>query len=103
MKNSAFEKLAKAHLIFNTIQEPCLEINSSSIIVFVNKRAEENQKKIFDRFFRFTTSNRDSFPHMGSGLYITAQIIHQPKGTINIKSNPEKGSVFSFTIPYINH
>lgn len=62
--------------------------------------SEEDQKKIFDRFYRVTANNMDTLPGMGLGLYITAQIIHRHKGTINVKSKPGEGSVFEFTIAY---
>jgi len=41
----------------------------------------------------------DTFPGIGLGLYITAQIIHQHGGTINVESELGKGSVFSFRLP----
>ncbi|UCJ06270.1 PAS domain-containing protein [Chitinophaga pendula] len=61
--------------------------------------SEEEQEKIFDRFYRITSDNFDTFPGMGLGLYISAQIIHRHQGTINVKSKPGDGATFSFTIP----
>lgn len=61
-----------------------------------------DQHKIFDRFYRVTADNMDTFPGMGLGLYISAQIIHRHGGTIDVKSKLGEGSVFSFTLPYSN-
>ncbi|MCC6287412.1 MAG: PAS domain S-box protein [Chitinophagaceae bacterium] len=61
--------------------------------------SEEDQQKIFDRFYRVTANKMDSFPGMGLGLYITAQIIHQHGGTLQVKSILGQGSIFSFRLP----
>ncbi|WP_236059772.1 CheR family methyltransferase [Chitinophaga rhizophila] len=61
--------------------------------------SEEHLSKIFDRFYRVTTDNFDTFPGMGLGLYISAQIIQRHQGTINVESQPGKGSYFSLHYP----
>jgi two-component system CheB/CheR fusion protein len=61
---------------------------------------KEYQHKIFERFYRITTDNLDTFPGMGLGLYISAQIIRGHKGVIEVDSQTGKGSTFSFTLPY---
>jgi signal transduction histidine kinase len=64
---------------------------------------EEDQPKIFDRFFRAMTNYNDTYPGMGLGLYISAQIIERHNGTIWVKSELGKGSTFYFTVPLANH
>ena len=59
--------------------------------------------KIFERFFRVTANNMDTFPGMGLGLYITTQIIQKHGGTISVQSREGEGSVFSFWLSYNNH
>jgi PAS domain S-box-containing protein len=59
----------------------------------------EDQARIFDRFFRVTAHRSGSYPGMGLGLYISAQIIERHKGKIWVESEPGKGSAFYFTIP----
>lgn len=61
---------------------------------------EQDIEKLFDKFFRVTVNHRDTFPGMGLGLYVTAEIIRKHNGTISVKSTEGKGSVFSFTLPY---
>ncbi len=58
----------------------------------------EDQKQIFDRFFRVFHIQKH-FPGMGIGLYISSQIINQHGGTLWVDSEPEKGATFSFTLP----
>ena len=60
-------------------------------------------KKVFDKFFRVTANNMDTFPGMGLGLYIAAQIIQKHRGTISAQSTVGNGSIFSFTLPYHNN
>lgn len=58
----------------------------------------EDQKKIFDRFYR-VGEIQQRFPGMGIGLYICDQIIKNHGGTLWVESEPGKGSTFSFTLP----
>jgi len=64
--------------------------------------SEEDQEKIFDRFYRVTINDFDTYPGMGLGLYISAQIIQKHQGSIDVKSTPGNGAVFSFTLPIKN-
>ena len=60
---------------------------------------EKDVSKVFDRFFRVSANNMDTFPGMGLGLYITDQIVHKHGGTIAVKSKEGVGSTFTFTLP----
>ena len=60
------------------------------------------QKKVFDRFFRFSDPAGKNYPGLGLGLYIASEIIKRHGGTINLASEKKQGSTFSFTIPYKN-
>ena len=61
---------------------------------------EEDQKKIFECFFRVRADNMDRFPGMGIGLYLTSEILRRHHGAITVESKPGEGSVFIFTIPH---
>ncbi|MGY3055677.1 PAS domain S-box-containing protein [Pedobacter sp. UYEF25] len=61
----------------------------------------EDQKKIFDRFFRALDIQKN-FPGMGVGLYICAEIIKNHGGTLWVESEPGEGSTFSFTLSIEN-
>ncbi|RYY37984.1 MAG: PAS domain S-box protein [Sphingobacteriaceae bacterium] len=58
----------------------------------------DDQKKIFDRFFR-VGEIQQRFPGMGIGLYICDQIIKNHDGSLWVESEPGKGATFSFTLP----
>ncbi|OOQ60440.1 PAS domain-containing sensor histidine kinase [Mucilaginibacter pedocola] len=58
----------------------------------------EDQKKIFDRFFR-VGEIQQRFPGMGIGLYVCEQIIKNHGGTLWVESEFGQGSTFSFTLP----
>ncbi|RYD54996.1 MAG: PAS domain S-box protein [Sphingobacteriales bacterium] len=60
---------------------------------------EEALDRIFERFFRVSNNAMDTFPGMGLGLYITAQIIQKHNGSISVSSKQGEGSVFTFTLP----
>lgn len=60
--------------------------------------SQEDQKKIFDRFFR-VGEIQQRFPGMGIGLYICDQIIKNHGGSLWVESEKDKGSTFSFTLP----
>jgi signal transduction histidine kinase len=55
--------------------------------------------RVFDRFFRVGGAVMNTYPGMGLGLYISAQIIHRHGGTISVESEEGKGSLFYFTLP----
>jgi PAS domain S-box-containing protein len=59
---------------------------------------QEDQKKIFDRFYR-VGEIQQRFPGMGIGLYICDQIIKNHGGSLWVESEPGEGSTFSFTLP----
>jgi PAS domain S-box-containing protein len=64
---------------------------------------DKDIKRIFEKFFRVTANNMNTFPGMGLGLYITAQIIQKHGGAIWVQSKEGEGTVFSFMLPYHNH
>jgi signal transduction histidine kinase len=60
---------------------------------------EENIPKIFDPFF----TTKDVGKGTGLGLFITHDIILRHKGTIQVKSSPEKGTTFSIHLPAVEY
>ncbi|MET0391863.1 MAG: PAS domain S-box protein [Chitinophagaceae bacterium] len=60
---------------------------------------KKEQQKIFDRFYRVEGKNEQTYPGFGIGLFIASEIIQRHNGTISVKSDKGKGSVFTFTLP----
>ena len=56
------------------------------------------QALIFDRLYRSRTQTADT-PGTGMGLAISRAIIEAHHGTLTVTSQPEHGSVFSFSLP----
>jgi two-component system CheB/CheR fusion protein len=57
------------------------------------------QPKLFTRFFRATNDRTNTYPGLGLGLYISNEIIKRHSGTIDFKSEEDKGSTFCFSLP----
>ncbi len=60
---------------------------------------KQNQKKVFDRFYREVDHEENTYPGLGMGLYIASEIVKQHKGSMGVASRKGEGSTFSFTIP----
>ena len=56
--------------------------------------AKEHQEKIFEMFYRASTNSDGT----GLGLYMVKEVLDKVNGTITLKSEPEKGSVFTIRI-----
>jgi PAS domain S-box-containing protein len=56
------------------------------------------QPYIFDRFFR-VHENSQSYGGLGTGLFISAEIVKQHNGEINVFSKENEGATFWFAIP----
>lgn len=54
---------------------------------------------LFERFFRVHGEKAETYPGLGLGLYIAAQIIDQHEGRIWVESEEGKGATFSFFLP----
>jgi len=62
--------------------------------------AKEDQKYLFQKFFRSGNALRHETQGSGLGLYIARAIIKRSGGEMGFRSMEHKGSTFWFTIPY---
>ena len=58
--------------------------------------AEENQKKVFDKYVKFGSQSSKGW---GLGLAISKEFVQSQGGTIWVESEIGRGSKFSFTLP----
>ena len=56
-------------------------------------------ERLFERYYRVETKNTKHISGFGIGLYLSAEIIERHQGKIWVKSEPEKGSTFFFSLP----
>ncbi|MBI2624762.1 MAG: HAMP domain-containing histidine kinase [Candidatus Nealsonbacteria bacterium] len=63
---------------------------------------DNDQKYIFQKFFRSSNASRYQTQGTGLGLFIAKSIIEALKGKIAFKSNEDDGSTFWFTLPINN-
>jgi two-component system CheB/CheR fusion protein len=61
--------------------------------------APEKLTHVFDRFYRVSDREHETFPGLGLGLFISAQMVKRQGGRMWVESQPGAGSTFSFTIP----
>jgi signal transduction histidine kinase len=98
----------------NVIENGCKysDDNQSAIVAFFNQTgivikvsnsgdviAEADIQNIFQPFFRTETVQQK--PGFGLGLTLTKRILFLHKGTINVESNPETGTIFTLQFPNI--
>ncbi|MCC8426665.1 PAS domain-containing hybrid sensor histidine kinase/response regulator [Mucilaginibacter sp. UR6-11] len=62
--------------------------------------APENLNMIFDPFMQEPSFNNNNYGGTGLGLAITKRLINLHNSDISVKSQPEKGTTFTFTIAF---
>ncbi len=63
---------------------------------------KEEQKHVFDKFFRGKDAKKMAIKGLGLGLYYVKQIVTAHGGIIELKSLPGSGAVFIIQIPANN-
>lgn len=61
--------------------------------------SKSNVEKVFDRFFRAEEIS-PVISGLGIGLHIANEIIKRHQGSIRVKSEINKGSVFTVVLPF---
>lgn len=63
---------------------------------------KDDQKHIFDKYYRVSRTENLNINGLGVGLFLVKSIVDKYKGKISVKSNPDKGVTFKIQIPNEN-
>ena len=61
--------------------------------------AGDDKKKVFDRFYRVDKARTRQKGGFGLGLSLAKQIVDALKGTITVKDNKPRGTIFEIKVP----
>ncbi len=59
----------------------------------------EHLEKVFDRFYRVSSTDEKTFPGLGMGLFISHEIVRRHGGSLGVTSEKGRGSVFRVVLP----
>jgi PAS domain S-box-containing protein len=74
--------------------EVCVSVTDGGIGIPV-----EEQPRLFQRFFRARNATTRNYGGLGIGLFVSNEIVNRHGGRFEVKSEPGKGSNFTFYLP----
>ena len=88
--------------IINSLQNG-IDVSERPFVAAANSIgiSEEDQQKIFQKFFRSEDSKAREAPGSGLGLSITRSLVEMQGGRIWFESEFRKGTTFHFTVPVV--
>ena len=91
------------NLIDNAIKYSTTRNNGDTIQMIVKDKgigiSKEDQKHIFEKFYRVSTGNVHDVKGFGIGLNYVLQVVQLHHGTVSVESRLGEGSTFTVTLP----
>ncbi|WP_199117990.1 chemotaxis protein CheB [Pedobacter sp. ASV28] len=100
--NNFLSNAIKYSLKGGNIEVSCKELNGTAQISVKDQGAgikPEDQKKLFDRYYRIESVRNQTISGFGLGLYLSAEIIQRHNGKVWVESEIGVGSTFYFSLP----
>ena len=88
-----------------TVTVDCRQLDGRAIVAVSDQGvgiSENDQKKLFERFFRVENQKMKTVSGFGIGLYIVAEILRYHGSQIEVNSREGHGSTFSFSLDSID-
>lgn len=103
--SNAIKFTKKGSIKINIAAKPLEEAEQIELEIIISDSGigipEEEQTKIFDRFYRASPSYKGLYTGHGVGLHIVQKYIELLKGTISVESNEQEGTKFKIKIPVL--
>jgi len=107
---NAFKYTDKGEILFSVY----VEYENGSVLVRDNKvtlvfrvqdtgqgMTKEQLDKLFEEYTRFNAEANHAVEGIGLGMPITKYLVSMMKGEINVESEPNKGSIFTVSLPQV--
>jgi two-component system phosphate regulon sensor histidine kinase PhoR len=113
MADSSYFKDVFVNILSNSIkyspEHPVIHIDTKNVEGKVLISISDNGigipshefKHIFEKYYRISTGDMHNVKGFGLGLFYVKTVVNAHYGTINVKSEPKKGSTFIITLPVI--
>ena len=62
--------------------------------------SDEEKARVFDKFYRIGNEDTRSTKGTGLGLYIVHEVIRAHKGSVSVRDNVPRGTVFAICLPF---
>ncbi|HLN75158.1 MAG TPA: HAMP domain-containing sensor histidine kinase [Prolixibacteraceae bacterium] len=114
MADSAYFKDVFVNLLANSIKyshdHPVIHIETKNteekILISISDNGigipSREFKQIFEKYYRISTGDMHNVKGFGLGLFYVKTVVTAHDGTINVKSEPNKGSTFTIALPVVS-
>jgi two-component system, OmpR family, phosphate regulon sensor histidine kinase PhoR len=101
--NNALKYSPPGTAIIVGIERHPRDVHPPEVVIWVQDEgcgiSQEHHAALFDPFYRVCTKGSSCISGLGLGLYISREVINLYGGRMWLKSEPGKGSTFSFSLP----